>query len=203
MTQAFNLQDFAAPEQNSELAEDESQFEPASDTTAFDDGYKAGWGDAVAKLDTNNAQLQVALSEALQEFSFSTLEAKTLLLKELHPVLLAIFAKVLPDIVGQSGPELIVDHIKELLSEQNFISLTVTCNPAETDALDATLQKKGAQEVRVKANAMIDIGAFLVRADGVETLLDLGALSAEVVQITSELLASEQSTHEEKTSARY
>lgn len=69
---------------------------------AFDEGYSQGWNDAIASSESENRKAQTDIAIALQETSFSYVEARMHVLKSVQPLLKAIVSVVLPEMANAS-----------------------------------------------------------------------------------------------------
>ena len=78
---------------------------------SFEDGYKAGWEDAVNAQSQARDHIDNEFAKNLQEISFSFHEARTALKKELGEMLEPVFLKLLPIISHETFIPKIIENI--------------------------------------------------------------------------------------------
>ena len=80
-----------APQQPPEVLAEDRRL------AAYEDGYRAGWDDALAAAAAAEARLREDLSQNLRDLSFTFHEARTHLLRGLEPLLSCMVDAVLPE----------------------------------------------------------------------------------------------------------
>jgi flagellar biosynthesis/type III secretory pathway protein FliH len=94
-----------------ELLEDER-------LASFEQGYSAGWDDAVAAQGESQAQLVAALSNNLEDLSFTYNEALSQMATSLEPMFDSLVQLVLPETMAQGFGQHIVEQLTEMATEQ-------------------------------------------------------------------------------------
>ena len=94
---------------NSTVVTDLNALEEAR-LASYEQGYTAGWEDAVAAQKDERSQMATELAHNLQLLNFTYHEARSHLLKGIEPLLLALVTQVLPETV-RAGIGLIVKKI--------------------------------------------------------------------------------------------
>jgi flagellar assembly protein FliH len=97
---ALNLEvfDIPQPQANTPVVMLEAiAFEEAK-LSAYDQGYRAGWDDAVQAQSSDQAQISAELARNLKSLSFTFAEARGHVLAAMQPLLADIVARLLPTI---------------------------------------------------------------------------------------------------------
>ncbi|RWR45423.1 flagellar biosynthesis protein [Sinirhodobacter ferrireducens] len=146
---------------------------------AFEQGYSAGWDDAVAAQDGEAAQLRMQLCQQLQEMSFTFVEARRNLLVALQPLLLEMAAKVLPAAAREALPRIVVEQLLPLAGTVLDRPVTVVASPASLALLRALLPAAGLPLTFAAEPSLGDGQAYLKFPDA-ETRIDLDGVTAAI-----------------------
>lgn len=102
--------------------------------TAYEQGYTAGWDDAVAAQDAEITRLRSDLGNNLQDLSFTYHEAHSHVLRSLEPLLLDMVAKVLPATARHALAPMILEELRPIARKLADAPVEVIAN-AENRAL--------------------------------------------------------------------
>lgn len=102
---------------------------------SYDQGYKAGWSDAVSETSDSKTQTIERLSQAFQETSFTYFEARNHILNSLRPVLEEFVSKVMPEMAVASLAPQIAEKVDQICSEVDS-PIKVFCAPSALLALE-------------------------------------------------------------------
>lgn len=148
---------------------------------AYEQGYGAGWGDAVQAQSADIARLRGELGRNLADMALSHRDARRHILGSLEPLLQEMVAKVLPAVARQSLGHLILEELRPLASELAATPVEVRTAPACRDQVEALLSGPDAGDlpVTVVAEPTLSEGQAYLRLAGRETKFDLdGAVQA-------------------------
>lgn len=202
MTRRLRLESFersSAEIQREAEVEAESQRRLAQEEarlTAFDQGYAAGWDDAVAAQDEETVRLRSELGRNLQQLSFTYAEARTHVLRAVEPLLADMVAKVLPAVARAALGGVVLEAIAPMLEEQAGAPVEVRLNPRSRATVEAILAAEGGPPFRVIEEPTLDETQVFLRLGRAERIVDLGgvvaaietALSAYFLPLTEEQL---------------
>ncbi|MCV2887483.1 ABC transporter ATP-binding protein [Ruegeria aquimaris] len=86
--------------------------------TAFEEGYSAGWDDAVQARTEDNGRITAALARNLEDLSFTYNEALTQMSLSLEPMFASLMSTVLPGTMDKSFTHHIVEQLKSMAQDQ-------------------------------------------------------------------------------------
>ena len=109
-------------------------------TEAYEQGYQAGWDDAVNAQSQDKTRIGAEFARNLQDLGFTFHEAKSHVIKTLEPLLTEMVTKVLPTLVSETLGQTIIE---ELI-------------PFAEEASDAVVQIVVAQGCKSSIEAIID-----------------------------------------------
>ncbi|CTQ33249.1 hypothetical protein [Jannaschia rubra] len=146
----------------------------------FDDGYNAGWDDAMAQMEATQMRVGDRLAERLETLELGRRAAMAESLGALEPALRDIFDRLLPRTAGRAFLPLLMEEIGAVLAAGgNALNILVT--PEEVPALTRLLERAeiGPDRATVRAEPALSMSQALIRWPGQERRLDLeGVLGA-------------------------
>ncbi|MCZ4352885.1 flagellar biosynthesis protein [Roseovarius aestuarii] len=147
---------------------------------AFENGYKAGWEDAVKAQNQDAARISADFAANLADLSFTFQEAQNSLLTALRPVLNSIVVSVLPrlahDTLGVRVIETLEDMARGAISED----ATLVTSPDNAEALEALLQDNNISTVHVTAERSLGEGQVHLKLGNSEREIDLDTVLAQI-----------------------
>ncbi|NVO56136.1 ABC transporter ATP-binding protein [Rhodobacteraceae bacterium B1Z28] len=85
---------------------------------AFEQGYGAGWDDAVQAQQQSRGQVSAELSKSLEDMSFTYHEAITRMILSLEPMFQSLSQAVLPDVIERGFAACLVEQLCDMAREQ-------------------------------------------------------------------------------------
>lgn len=149
-------------------------------TGAYEQGYNAGWDDALAQIAEEKGRIGETLAERLSLVEQTRDEAMAQMLRALEPLLNDVFDKVLPRAVDRGFLRRLLQEAEAVLEETNA-SLTLLVTPEEVAALDALVASRPdlSDVVKVKAEPALALSQAILAWEGGQKRLDLqSAMSA-------------------------
>ena len=156
-----------------QLAADQLAAQTEAGLAAFDQGYAAGWEDAVAAQDAEITKLRGDLGRNLQALSFTYHEARTHVLGALEPLLIAMTAKVLPAIARQTLGAVVLDALRPMAEALAEAPVEVLLNPASRATVEAMLVGGAAPPFRITEEPSLGEGQVYLRLGQTERQVDL------------------------------
>jgi flagellar assembly protein FliH len=179
--------------ETSQTADPSAYLDPVSakkmHDLAFEQGYGAGWQDALDQMRDEDALRRAATFEALQALSFTYAEARKMAEAQLSGIVHDLLAKILPEVCALSLPGRVAQELKLLLARDLTAPLQILCAPDCVALLGAVLDDlpPGAR-VTLLEEPSYSAAQVSIQGQGQRRLLDLasvsdtlrGALSAEL-----------------------
>ncbi len=139
MSIAHLLEDFAAQTSGVavHLLDDEALEEQR--LAAFENGYGAGWDDAVQAQEQRRDQLGADLSAALSDLSFTYHEALTRMTLSLQPMFQSLVQIVLPETVERGFAARLAEQLNEMALEQVRQPMHLMVPAGTADQIEAHL----------------------------------------------------------------
>lgn len=147
---------------------------------AFEQGYRAGWDDAVsARAETEDA-LREDIARSLQGLSFTYHEARTHVLRALAPLMADVAARLLPEIARAGLPQLVADTIAPLAELAAEAPVLLALHPSNRAAVEALLVDAPALPVTLLDEPQLGEGQASLRLGQSELRVDLDAALAAI-----------------------
>ncbi len=140
---------------------------------AFEQGYTAGWEDAVEAQKTNQTQVLAALGDQLQDLSFTYQEAQSHLWKSVTPVLDLLVAQVLPQVMQETIAPLIVQEVLDVMHNEAEQPVCLVVPEGASEALKSVLSKQLSMPVELKESASLQTGQAFLKFSDAEREVDM------------------------------
>lgn len=164
----------------------EPREEPSVEVTedqqlqSFENGYQAGWDDAVKAQADSVAKISADFGQNLQDMSFTYHEALSKLTLSMKPVIAEIVDKLLPSLMHKSLGVHIVDQLMEMVKEQPNQSIEIIVAPSQVETIHDIAGDKLSDPFEVVAEQSLGDGQAYVRIGAVERSIDLDTVLAGV-----------------------
>jgi len=173
MPRRLQLEEFDFASKPPEAEPDQLAAETEAGLAAFDQGYAAGWDDAVAAQDAEITKLRGDLGRNLQALSFTYHEARAHLLGALEPLLFDMTAKVLPAIARQTLGAVVLDALRPMADTLAEAPVEVLLHPASRATVEAMLASGAAPPFRITEEPSLGEGQVYLRLGQTERQVDL------------------------------
>lgn len=148
--------------------------------SAYDDGYSAGWDDAIAARNDDATRLQEAVGVNLQTLAFGWHEAQQHVLNGLRPLLEQMVAQLLPTLAAESLPALVADALIPLAAEQAAAPIALRIHPSARMATEAFLARTTSLALTIHEDPALTPGQAILSAGPSGARLDLDAAIADI-----------------------
>lgn len=146
---------------------------------AYEQGYTAGWDDAVAAQDGEIARLRADLGRNLEDLSFTYHEAHSHVLRTLEPLLHDMVTKVLPAIARESLGQMVLEHLRPMAKDLADQPVTLVANPANRELLENLVVAEAHFPLTFREEPSLGDGQVYLRLGEAESRIDLdGVISA-------------------------
>lgn len=176
------LEDFGGPRAQalpSMSAPDEEELETRR-LAAFEEGYQAGWDDAVQAHTKDKLRITSDLAQNLLDMSFTYNEAYTHLFRDLRPLLKEIVDKLLPrtmrDVIGPR----IVEELQRAATSNLSGEAHILVNPGLVDLVGSLIEREDSFPVSVRGDARLAEGQAQLSLSDREIEINLDEIIAEI-----------------------
>lgn len=141
---------------------------------AYEQGYTAGWDDAIAAQDSEVARLRADLGRNLEDMSFTYHEAHSHVLRSLEPLLTDMVTKVLPAVARQSLGPMVLEQLRPKAKELAGAPVHIVANPANRELLERLVTADSPFPLAFEAEESLGDGQVYLRfGTEDETRIDL------------------------------
>ncbi len=176
----LKLEVFEAPEaQTDQIAIGPVEFEETK-LAAFEQGYAAGWEDAIAAQDTESARLRGDLGRNMLQLSASYEEIRKHLLEAIDPLLRDIVCKVMPSIARETLPHIVLEHLLPIAQTAAAAPIRVVANPLSLPQIRALLEPVSTLPFQFVDEPSLSEGQVYLRMSGTETRIDLDGVTEAI-----------------------
>jgi len=154
------------------------RFESMSEAqrlTAFEDGYKAGWNDAIAAADEENKRIATDLESQLRDLSFGFHEARTHVLTGVSDLVRAVVSNLLPRVGAEMLPNLVVENLQNLMENAADQPIRLRVCPRNRQVIESILPADPGFPITIEESDDFLPGQVSFAMGPVETELDLEA----------------------------
>jgi flagellar biosynthesis/type III secretory pathway protein FliH len=163
-------------------------FQPLVEATAveeakvasFEQGYSAGWDDAVAAQQGDQDKIRADLARNLQSLSFTFQDARSHVLQSIRPLILEMVNRLLPEVAREALAPTVLEAVMPLAEGLADAPLTLVLNPAiRSQVEDLVAQATGLPMVIDEEPSMPE-GQVYIRFGTSETKVDLAQVTADI-----------------------
>jgi flagellar biosynthesis/type III secretory pathway protein FliH len=155
---------------------------------SYEQGYTAGWEDAVSAQKDEKSQMATELAHNLQSLSFTYHEARAHVLKAIEPLLLALITQVLP-ITARAGLPLTVKQLLLPMAEQAAgAPITLLYNPRAKELLEEFVQNSTCPPLILIEEPTLGEGQIFLQMGDIETRIDIDSALGEITNAVTDFL---------------
>lgn len=147
---------------------------------AFEEGYRAGWDDAVKAQSEDEARVRADLARNLQEMTFTYQEAYTQISRALAPIFERIAEAILPEAARATLGAHVAEQLTELARGGAEGVAEVSVAPESEAAVAALLESELPFPVRIRTDPMLGVGQAELGYGAAERAVDLDTAIATV-----------------------
>jgi len=162
---------------------------------SFEQGYTAGWDDAVAAQEIDQTRIRADLARTLQTLSFSFQEARAHVLQAIRPLILEITNRLLPEMAREALAPIVLETLMPMADTMADAPLTLVLNPSVRAQVEQLLEQATGLPMVIEEEPSLSEGQVYIRFGTAETKVDLSQATAD---ITNAVRAFFTLTNEEK-----
>ncbi len=152
---------------------------------SFEQGYKAGWDDALKAQNNTAVQISEEFARNLQDLSFTYREAYAHILKSMNPLLSQIVETVLPEMAQQTLGLRVIEQLQEMVKATGDTGIEVRVSCANQSAVASLLKQEFGFPVAITEDASLSDTQALLKFDETEKQIDLGEVLSAIGQAVS------------------
>ena len=174
----LRLEVFETPEQVDDAAYLDPKSAEAMRDAAFEQGYGAGWQDALAQMRDEDALRRAATFDAVQALSFTFAEAREMAEAQLVALTEALLASLVPQACALSVPGRVAQELRHMLARDADAQVQVLCAPDSVALLQPVLDDlPPSAPVTLVAEPSFAAEQVVLRGHAQQRRIDLAALA--------------------------
>lgn len=178
----LKLEVFEAPSQRSEIVVMKSDEVEDARLQAYENGYAAGWEDAMSAASDEQGKLSAELANNLQHLAFTHEEARSHLLKSIRPTLVEITTRLLPELAREALAPSILDALLPIIDEAADQPVLLSLNPAARPSIERLISFAAGVPVAIEEEATLGEGQVYLKVGGVEHRVDLDQAVQQIIR---------------------
>ncbi|MCU0826409.1 MAG: flagellar biosynthesis protein [Tabrizicola sp.] len=147
---------------------------------SFEQGYSAGWEDAVAAQADDQSKIKADLARNLQSLAFTFQDARSHVLQAIRPLILEMTNRLLPEVAREALAPTVLQALTPLADEMSEAPLTLVLNPAARDRVETLIAQATGLPLRIEEEPTLAEGQVYIRMGTAETKVDLTQVTADI-----------------------
>ncbi len=147
---------------------------------AFEQGYGAGWEDAVQAQEQTGTQLSSDLSATLSDLSFTYQEALTRMTLSLEPMFQSLVQTILPETIEHGFAKRLTEQLCDMAREQVGQPLQLTVPAGTWDQVEAMLPQDISPRPQVIEDVSLQPGQARLQVGIAQREVDCAALLSSI-----------------------
>jgi flagellar biosynthesis/type III secretory pathway protein FliH len=148
--------------------------------TSFEQGYSAGWDDAVAAQQGDQTRIRADLARNLQSLAFTFQDARSHVLQAIRPLILEMTNRLLPEVAREALAPTVLDALAPLAEELADAPLTLVLNPAVRGQVEDLLMQATGLPMVINEEPSLPEGQVYIRFGTIETKVDLSQATTDI-----------------------
>lgn len=150
---------------------------------AYEQGYTAGWDDAVAAQSDNETRIRADLARNIQSLGFTYHEARVHVLRAIGPLLQEMVGRLLPEMAREALAPVVLETLMPLAEQMADAPVLLVLNPAARPAVEALLEQATGLPLTLTEEPTLGEGQVYLRLGDSETRIDLDHATAEIATV--------------------
>ncbi len=184
------LMDFGTPTG----AVNDTAPEATMNLDSFEEGYNAGWADAVKANKDEQSEQQAQLAESVKDFAFSRTEVQQHTLRELRPLIEGVLTAILPAALRPALAPMIVEALEEIAADSLSDEIVLAVPEGLSGAVSGLIDLTDWPDLTVSEDDLLGDGRAEIRCGDTTKAVDLGAVQTQITQLVSEFFNDPQLT---------
>lgn len=146
----------------------------------FEQGYTAGWDDAVAAQQGDQTRIRADLARNLQSLAFTFQDARSHVLQSLRPLMLEMVNRLLPEVARAALVPTVLETLTPLAAELADSPLTLVLNPAVRAQVEDLVAGAAGLPMLIEEEPSLSEGQVYIRLGTSETKVDLSQVTDDI-----------------------
>lgn len=146
----------------------------------FEQGYSAGWDDAVAAQRDDQTRIRTDLARNLQSLSFTFQDARSHVLQAIRPLILQVVDRILPEVAREALAPTVLEAVMPIAEDLADAPLTLILNPAVRSQVEELLTHATGLPMVIEDEPSMPEGQVYIRFGPSETKVDLGQVTTDI-----------------------
>lgn len=147
---------------------------------SFEQGYSAGWDDAVAAQQGDQTRIRADLARNLQSLAFTFQDARSHVLQALRPLILEMTSRLLPAVAREALAPTVLEALMPLAEELADAPLTLVLNPVVRGQVEDLITQATGLPMVIEEEPSLPEGQVYIRFGTIETKVDLSQTTADI-----------------------
>lgn len=147
---------------------------------SFEQGYSAGWDDAVAAQQGDQTRIRADLARNLQSLAFTFQDARSHVLQAIRPLILEMTSRLLPEVAREALAPTVLEALTPLAEEFADAPLTLVLNPAVRGQVEDLITQATGLPMLIDEEPSLPEGQVYIRFGAIETKVDLSQATADI-----------------------
>jgi flagellar biosynthesis/type III secretory pathway protein FliH len=147
---------------------------------SFEQGYSAGWDDAVAAQHDDQGRIRADLARNLQSLAFTFQDARSHVLQSIKPLILEMVNRLLPEVARESLAPTVLEAVMPIAETLADAPLTLVVNPAVRGQIEDLLTQATGLPMVIEEEPTMPDGQVYIRFGPSETKVDLGQVTTDI-----------------------
>jgi len=147
---------------------------------SFEQGYSAGWEDAVAAQSGDQSRIRADLARNLQSLAFTFQDARGHVLQAIRPLILEMTNRLLPEVAREALAPMVLEALVPMADDLADAPVTLVLNPAVRDRVEELLTQATGLPLLIEEEPSLAEGQVYIRLGATETKVDLTQVTADI-----------------------
>jgi len=147
---------------------------------SFEQGYTAGWDDAVAAQQGDQARIRADLARNLQSLSFTFQDARGHVLQSIKPLFLEMVNRLLPEVAREALAPTVLEAVMPIADDLADTPVTLVLNPSVRGQIEDLLTQATGLPMVIEEEPTMPDGQVYIRFGASETKVDLGQVTTDI-----------------------
>jgi flagellar biosynthesis/type III secretory pathway protein FliH len=147
---------------------------------SFEQGYSAGWEDAVAAQNGDQNRIRADLARNLQSLAFTFQDARSHVLQSIRPLILEMVERLLPEVAREALAPTVLDTLTPMAEELADAPLTLVLNPAVRSEVEDLVTRATGLPMVIEEEPSLPEGQVYIRFGPTETKVDLSQVTDDI-----------------------
>lgn len=147
---------------------------------SFEQGYSAGWDDAVTAQQDDQTRIRADLARNLQSLSFTFQDARGHVLQAIRPLILEMVNRLLPEVAREALAPTVLEAVMPLAATLADAPLTLVLNPSARGQVEELLAQVPGLPMVIDEEPTMPDGQVYIRFGSAETKVDLAQATTDI-----------------------